>query len=238
MISVKDVNFKYKSSKRDVLKQVTFSLKKDKVNVILGLNGAGKTTLFDCLTGIIKPLNGAINVPPLNEILYLTQSIYFSGELKGKDFAKFISRIDNRKASNTASTYVQGMDEMSKELFYYLWDTKIGRMSVGEKRWLFVIMVSNLKRNLYILDEPTSGVDPSARIKILRKIENLVKKGSYCLISTHQLQDLSHMDCHIIMLHKGRVIYEGDYNNWLSLNNTNNPDIAFENAINRPYEEI
>ncbi|MDQ0157455.1 ATP-binding cassette domain-containing protein [Robertmurraya andreesenii] len=228
---VKNLSFKYKNSKREILKDISFNLKKDKVNVLVGLNGTGKTTLFDCITNILKPNEGVLNFPSIDQILYLTQTIYFSPELKGKDFVKFISRIDNKVPFKFPESYTIKMDERSRNLFLHLWNTKIGRMSVGEKRWLFITVLSGLKRKLYILDEPTSGVDPSSRIRILKNIDKLVKDGSYCFISTHQLQDLSHIDCNIIMLHLGKVIYEGDYYKWLENNNTHNPDIAFDRSI-------
>jgi ABC-2 type transport system ATP-binding protein len=228
---VDNVSFKYEKSNKEILKDVSFKIIKDKVNVIVGLNGAGKTTLFDCLTDVLKPTEGIIDIPPINQILYLTQTIYFAPELKGKDFVKFIYRIDNRTVEKVPDFYTIGMDERSKELFLHLWGSKIGRMSSGEQRWLFVTMVSCLKRKLYILDEPTSGVDPSSRIKILRRIEELVKNGASCLMSTHQLHDLSHIECNIIMLHSGKVVYQGGYKEWLELHDTTNPDIAFDRAI-------
>jgi ABC-2 type transport system ATP-binding protein len=230
-MDVRNLKFKYKKSNKLILNDVSFTIKPYKLNVVVGLNGAGKTTLFDCLVNILKPLDGKINIPPIDQILYLTQTIHFSNVLKGKDFVKFIYRLDNRLIKDDPYYYMVDLDERGKDLFVHLWNTKIGKMSVGEKRWLFITMVSSLNRKLFIFDEPTSGVDPSSRLKILQKLELLIKNGSSCLISTHQLQDISNVDCNIIMLHEGKVKFEGGYNEWLKLYDTENPDIAFERSI-------
>lgn len=113
----------------------------------------------------------------------------------------------------------------------HLWSMKIGKMSVGERKWLFIALLSSIERKLYIFDEPTSGVDPSSRLKIMNKFKKLIENQRICIISTHQLQDLSYIDSHLILLHKGKVLYEGDFQDWLKLFNTINPDEAFARMI-------
>ncbi|UYM81484.1 ABC transporter ATP-binding protein [Heyndrickxia coagulans] len=226
-----NLKYKCKKAKDYVLNGVTFTLNTKKLNVIVGLNGAGKTTLFDCLTGNLTPETGEISLPDKKEMLYLTQNIFFSPEIKGKDFAKFVARLSGKKGSNQIDDYLDFLDSRERELMAHLWSMKIGKMSVGERKWLFIALLSSIERKLYIFDEPTSGVDPSSRLKIMNKFKKLIENQRICIISTHQLQDLSYIDSHLILLHKGKVLYEGDFQDWLKLFNTINPDEAFARMI-------
>ncbi|HDR7352948.1 AAA family ATPase [Bacillus wiedmannii] len=228
---VKNLSFKYPKCKELVLNNINLTLKQDRLNVLVGLNGSGKTTLFDCITDVLKPETGEIVLPPVNEILYLTQTIFFSPVIRGRDFAKFIFRLDNRQVQNDIDYYLDGLSDSEKKQLKKLWGSTIGKMSVGERKWLFVTMLSQIERRLYMFDEPTSGVDPSARLKILKRIDGLIAKGKTCIISTHQLQDLMHIDSHIIMLHEGIIKYEGDFKEWLGMYGTTNPDVAFDMCI-------
>ncbi|WP_128896743.1 ATP-binding cassette domain-containing protein [Longirhabdus pacifica] len=228
MYNVENLKFKYKKTDEYILDNVSFSLKKDKLNVIVGLNGSGKTTLFDCLTSVLKPESGQIQFPRYHDILYLTQTLFFSYELKGKDFANFIMRLDNKAKIKDPSSLASEEHPDEIQLLSKLWNRKIGKMSLGERRWLFVFFLTKIDKPLYILDEPTSAVDPISRLKIIEKMKQLIASGKVCVCSTHQLQDLLFEDCHIIFLHQGKIKYEGSFYDWLEINETQNPDIAFE----------
>ncbi|MDQ0176603.1 AAA family ATPase [Bacillus chungangensis] len=228
-MDIRNLTFKYPKGTKYVLDDVSFTLKKEKINAIVGVNGSGKTTLFDCITRVLTPQSGDINLPNINEILYLTQTIYFSPVIKGKDFAKFILRLDNRPANKDVQYFLEPLTDREKELFIHLWDLKLGKMSLGERKWLFITLLSQIiNRSIYIFDEPTSGVDPSSRRKIFTKISALIRNGKTCIMSTHQLQDLMNLECHLIMLHQGSIVYEGDFQEWLQKYDTSNPDEAFE----------
>lgn len=227
-LEVKNLKFKYKKSNKYVLEDVSFSLKKDKLNAIVGVNGSGKTTLFDCITKVLKPQSGIVNLPDINEILYLTQSIFFSPLIKGKDLAKFIFDLSEIKNGYSIEYFYNDLTDSEIKLLNHLWDLKLGKMSYGERKWLFLTLLSIVDRSLYIFDEPMSGVDPSSRRKISSKIKKMISQQKICIISTHQLQDLSHIDCHLILLHEGTILYEGDYKQWLENYNSNDPDEVFE----------
>ncbi|MFD1176966.1 AAA family ATPase [Paenibacillus puldeungensis] len=228
-MKAENIVFTYKKAKYPVLNGVNFELHPNKINVLVGPNGAGKTTLFDLMAGILRPQSGVAHFPSLEQILYITQSVFFSPEIKGKDFCKFIRRISSQPASSSCSDYIPIDRERERLLLQRLWDIKIGKMSVGERRWLFTTMLAEqADRELYLFDEPTSGVDPTSRNQIFRMIEGLIERNKTVVLSTHQLNDLKHLDCHIIFLHNGKIRYEGDYGAWLELYDTDDPDQAFD----------
>ncbi|GAB3806238.1 ATP-binding cassette domain-containing protein [Virgibacillus kimchii] len=229
MYSVENLSFSYKKANYDVLKDISFDLKKDKVNAIVGVNGAGKTTLFDCITGILPAKKGIINIPPTKEVLYQTQSLFFSPAIKTKDFVNFLRRLDSKPGIKNSDEFGEIYTGKDFIRIQDLWNVKLGTMSVGERKWVFMVMLSGLERSLYLFDEPMSGVDPSSRLRMTKRIKELIyERGKICVISTHQLHDLSSMDCHIIILHNGMIKYEGDFKDWLKESGTDNPDQAFD----------
>lgn len=230
-MKVSNLHFSYGKSNKLVLNDVSFTLAENKLNVLIGMNGAGKTTLLDCITGNLKPLSGELSLPPVSEILYLTQNVFFSRALKGSDFVIFVRELSGAKASNQVEDYLGDMDEKEQALFRHLWATKIGQYSVGEWKYLYFTSLFKIDRGLYILDEITSGIDPISRNKIMESLKKKISTGKTCLLSTHQLQDLHHIDTHLILLHDGEVKYEGDFLDWLNQYDTTNPDVAFNNCI-------
>lgn len=79
-------------------------------------------------------------------------------------------RLDNQAANKNVQYFLEPLTDREKELFIHLWDLKMGKMSLGERKWIFITLLSQIiNRSIYIFDEPTSGVDPSSRRKILQK---------------------------------------------------------------------
>ncbi|MBH5316460.1 ATP-binding cassette domain-containing protein [Paenibacillus sp. GSMTC-2017] len=225
-----NVAYKYKGSKRMLFEEVSFQLNPNIINVLVGQNGAGKKTLFDYISGIISPLSGTLKFPETAQILYLTQSIFYSNDITAKDFVKFIRRISGVMVSNDPFDYLSSHNARNKELINRLWNLKIGKMSIGERKWLFVNALTQVEHSLYLLDEPTSGVDPVSRKQIYRSIQGLVEQKKTVVVSTHQLNELINVDCHMILLHKGRIAFEGDIHTWMKQYNTTDPNQAFELA--------
>ncbi|WP_214890435.1 ABC transporter ATP-binding protein [Exiguobacterium sp. s142] len=238
-MNIQNLTYFYPKATRPVLDDVSFTLHPNKLNVLIGLNGAGKTTLFDCMTRTLPVDRASLQLVPSSDMLYLTQQILYHNELTGKDLTYFIGRLTKRPDFKRLATYVNGLTTArEQELFEHLWKMKLGKMSVGERKWLFVTLLASVKRSLYLFDEPTSGVDPASRINIMRHLQRLVKDGRTCLISTHQLHDLSQLESHVIFLHKGRVLYEGDFQDWLRASGTTDPDEAFVKMVEGIQDDV
>jgi ABC-2 type transport system ATP-binding protein len=239
MIILEKITFSYPGSSTCVLNNLTVSFEKGSVNVLLGLNGAGKTTLFDIITGTYEPNSGKIiNKPDVSQIVYQTQSGVMSFLLNGKDYVRLIHKLSGIDYCNDAEKMQKRYyfdTEREKQLFLDLWNRRIGNMSVGERRWLYVTVLSQLNRGLYIFDEPTTGIDPLSRLKIYKRIEKLtIQKDAIVVFSTHHLHELRDLKCKLFVLNKGSIYFEGSYNQFIKHYDTDNPDIAFERCITFP----
>lgn len=219
------------------MNNVSITFEKGALNIILGLNGAGKTTLFDLMTGAYPINNGRIlNMPNQTDIIYLTQSGFMSFLLEGKDYIRLVFKVSGFPFIDDIKKMEELMNfenERESELFRELWKKRIGQMSVGERRWLYVTTLSQLDKKVYIFDEPTTGIDPSSRIKIYRRLERLTtKENTTVILSTHHLHELEEITCKLIVLSKGKIQYEGSYSQFLKTYNTSNPDVAFDICVN------
>ncbi|UTI85323.1 ATP-binding cassette domain-containing protein [Mammaliicoccus sciuri] len=102
MYYVKNLKYTYKNSDKSVLSNISFNLKTDRLNVLIGMNGAGKTTLFDCITNHLKAEYDKINMPKLNDISFLTQYNYYAPNNTGEDLIKLFLGIipkDEKRSS-------------------------------------------------------------------------------------------------------------------------------------------
>ncbi|MBI5975781.1 AAA family ATPase [Staphylococcus canis] len=237
MYSVNNLSFKYsKKCQTYTLHHINFQLKTGKLNVLLGENGSGKTTIMDCMTDILEAKHHN-QLPKTNEMVYLTQNMMLSPHTTGADIQKLVkgmaSKHEVASFDNNITTFINDSKSV-KEKYHHLLNMTSGKMSIGERRWFYILLFAALDRKLYILDEPTSSIDPRARKMILSRLLELCKSKTV-LISTHQLQDLPIDLTNIIFINNGEKLYEGAYDEWLKQMETENPDIAFERTIHR-YE--
>lgn len=236
MIEIRDLNYQYKESSQKVLNKLSLKFESNKINVIIGKNGAGKTTLFDIITHLIPAPSNIIGLPPENEIMYQLQGLLFPTILTGKDLFRFFLYTDFRNEIKIGKEpYTdQYMTANEIDFMHRVWHMSYGNMSVGERRYLTILAITLMNRKLYIFDEPTSGVDPEARVRILNRIQRLIEDpDKIVILSTHTLHELKNYNCEIHLLHQGSLQFTGSYDQFLTTFNSEDPDTAFQNMINQ-----
>src|SRR5699024_5266218 len=231
MYKIKNLNFSYRKDQSEkTLKDVTFNIPNGCVNVLVGQNGSGKTTIMDCIAGINNSENEN-EIPAQKSIVYMTQNMFLSPHRLVNDILNLKKGMSSKEESQNFEINIKNQLEKNEiDKFHNLMNMTVGKMSEGEKKWLYITLLSILNRELYLFDEPTSGIDPMSRKLILKRLKYLSNSKSV-LISTHQLQDLNNSDSEVIFIDNGIKLYEGNFNEWLSKLKTNNPDEAFEKTI-------
>ncbi|MGH4122188.1 MAG: ABC transporter ATP-binding protein [Clostridium sp.] len=191
------------------LHNVTFTLKKGCIMGFIGQNGAGKTTTIKLILNAIGKSSGQIKIfgkdNVVEEIFVKSQIGYVPDE----DYFMSSSTIQNH-----ADALQVFYDNWSEDIFNnYIskWkiplQQKIGEFSKGMKTKAMFALAFAHKPNLLILDEPTAGLDPVARIEILDILREFVSDGEKSVFfSTHITSDLDKIADYITLIHDGKII--------------------------------
>lgn len=194
---IESLTFQY-SNAQPILKGIYLQAKASEIVGIAGQNGAGKSTLFNSLT-VFNEMKGSvfindIYVPQKNlikEIAYLPQMPFLPKEKKVKSVVKMFPLTKEKQISI-----------LSDERISKLQNQKIATLSGGEKRYLEFLLINSLKKNIVILDEPFSEIEPIYEQKICNNILQNSKSRLY-LISDHNISVLKNLCTRIMVLNNG-----------------------------------
>ena len=209
------VNGLQKSYKQlHVLKGVDFEVEKGSIFALLGSNGAGKTTVIKILTTLLKPDGGTAFVNGFevgSKDDDVRQSISLTGQfaavdeiLTGRENLVMIARL--RHLNNTR----QVADELLKRFdLIEAADRRVSTYSGGMRRRLDIAMSLIGKPQVIFLDEPTTGLDPEARIEVWKTVKELANNGTTVFLTTQALEEAEQLADRIAILHEGKIIANG-----------------------------
>ncbi len=211
-ISVSNLEKSYKQL--HVLKGVDFEVRKGEIFALLGSNGAGKTTIVKILTTLLKQDSGTAAVNGFDVASKpdnVRQSISLTGQfaavdeiLTGRENLIMIARLRHLKNPR------QVADDLLKR--FGLTDAANRRVSTysgGMRRRLDIAMSLVGKPQLIFLDEPTTGLDPEARIEVWKIVKELADSGTTVFLTTQYLEEAEQLADRIAILHEGRIIANG-----------------------------
>jgi ABC-2 type transport system ATP-binding protein len=185
---------------------------------LLGPNGAGKSTLIHTLLGFIPPTSGSATI--------------FGNDIRSKireirSVVGYMPENDSFIANMTAVAFVRMMGELSglpseaalerahEVLFYVgLGEARyrpVGTFSLGMKQLAKLAQAIVHAPKLLILDEPTNGLDPSARIRMIQLIKDMKESGQmHLVLCSHLLRDVEETCEEVLILKKGRIVHYAD----------------------------
>jgi ABC-2 type transport system ATP-binding protein len=211
-IQVKDLKKSYK--KTEVLKGVDFSVQRGEIFALLGSNGAGKTTVVKILSTLLKADNGSVSVNGLNVFRQpekVRESISLTGQfaavdevLTGRENLKMIAKLrgianENQIVDNLLERF--GLRDVENR--------RVGTYSGGMKRRLDIAMSLVGTPAVIFLDEPTTGLDPEARLEVWKAVKELADSGTTILLTTQYLDEAEQLADKIAILHSGVIIANG-----------------------------
>lgn len=167
---------------RVLFENFSLNVKANTIHAIIGPNGSGKTTLLRLITGVYQPNAGTINIAGKyamqleNDYLYEEQTGLENLKIFGKYFG---FEINDR--SDGYCTQLGLTEHLGKRVSTY---------SKGMKRKLSLLIVIMIGRDILLMDEPTSGVDPISRVEIRSLIEALKADGKTVIITSHDLSEI------------------------------------------------
>lgn len=208
---VQDIHKSYNG--RKVLQGVSFSLLPGEIFGLVGVNGAGKTTLIKIVLDLIGHDEGLARVfdIPSSQIAarrhlsYLPEKFQPSRYLKGYEYLELALSYYGRKLSlEEAREYALALDLDPAVL-----SQRVGSYSKGMGQKLGLVGAFMVAAELFILDEPMSGLDPLARIRLKSMLMKLRGQGSTVFFSSHILSDLDEICDRIGVIHGGRLFFVG-----------------------------
>ena len=222
-MEIKHLNFSYK--KKEIFADFNAKFIGDQLNVIIGSNGAGKTTLLNLIYGFIdRPASAMIDFPSMSNIIYKFQNMSFFDELTVKQVINFFKSMNDHTVAVT-NAQVRFYNEIIKELI----NTKLRSLSGGEYQSVMVYCTSIMERELYLFDEPLSGIDSYIENLILDLVESLVvEKKKKVIMTLHQLAKLNSLQAHIVFVGNKKCVFQGNLSQMLQAADTDDIDIAFK----------
>ena len=193
----------------------SFSIRQGQVVAFLGPNGAGKTTLMRMLTGFMAPSAGRAAIAGFDvceqrieaskRLGYLPESGPLYPDMTPLELLRFFGEVRELPAG-TVKQRIEAVTEIcALELVL---EKPIGKLSRGYKQRVGLAQALLHDPDVLIMDEPTAGLDPN-QIKQFRDNIQRLGRTKTLLISTHILQEVEAVADRVLLIHDGRLVYDG-----------------------------
>ena len=211
-IRVRGLEKSYK--KLEVLRGVDFDVARGSIFALLGSNGAGKTTVVKILSTLLKADAGAASVNGFDvatEPANVRESFSLTGQFAAVD------EILSGRENLLLVAHLRHLDDpgaIADDLLerFSLTDAaarKVSTYSGGMRRRLDIAMSLIGDPPVIFLDEPTTGLDPQARIEVWQAVRRLAEQGTTVLLTTQYLDEAEQLADRIAILHQGRILVNG-----------------------------
>jgi len=206
MIEVKDLTFSYK--KEELFSQLSLDVTPGLYG-LLGKNGAGKSSLFKIMAGLLYPQAGELDLlgenpkkrspKLLREIFFLTEEFSLPA-MKGDRYVEYYSPFYPRFDRDKFDSYIQELQiDLSK---------KLSSLSYGQKKKFLLAFGLATEVKILLLDEPSNGLDIPSKAQFRRLVSSAITDDRCIIISTHQVRDVENLIDPIIIVDKGKIIFQ------------------------------
>ena len=197
-----------KIGKREILKDINFSIEANEIVGLIGPNGAGKSTIMKSIASLIFPDSGTIQIceidlhtnreKALANISAMIESPALYPQFTGMQHLEMTANL--RKLPKSAIEEAAAFSKLKERL-----KDKATKYSMGMKQRLYLTMCMMAKPKLLVLDEPTNGIDFTGVIEFCDEMRNIAQTGTGILISSHILGDLQKLCDKFVFIKEGEI---------------------------------
>ena len=212
--AIRVVGLEKSYKKLHVLRGVDFEVERGSIVALLGSNGAGKTTIIRALSTLLRADSGTASVAGfdvVDDAAAVRESISLTGQfaavdeiLTGRENLVLIARLRHQPDPGTIAD-----DLLERFSLTDAGKRRVATYSGGMRRRLDIAMSLIGHPSVIFLDEPTTGLDPEARIEVWNSVKELAAGGTTVLLTTQYLEEAEHLAHRIAILHEGRIIVNG-----------------------------
>lgn len=199
------------------IQDVSLEVERGQTLGLIGPNGAGKTTLLRMLATLAKPDTGAITIAGHDAVHepreirrrlgFMPAEFGIPRDLNMREYMHYFACLAGLSQDSRDSAIDQALeltDLRGRD------DVMVSGLSTGNKQRLLLAKTLIHDPELLILDEPSSGLDPRARVEVREILQELAGLGKTIVISSHILKDLDSICSHVLIMEAGRVVLAGE----------------------------
>lgn len=197
-----------------VLRGVDFDVARGSIFALLGSNGAGKTTIVNILATLLKADDGSASVNGFDvgtQPTHIRESISLTGQfaavdeiLTGRENLVLVARLRHQQDAERIADRLLARFALTDAAA-----RRVATYSGGMRRRLDIAMSLIGDPPVVFLDEPTTGLDPQARLEVWQAVRQLAAQGTTVLLTTQYLDEAEQLADRIAILHGGRIIENG-----------------------------
>jgi ABC-2 type transport system ATP-binding protein len=190
---------------RIALQDVSLDVRAGELLAVLGPNGAGKTTLLSILAGITRPDAGRIKSSN-GDVGWVPQQAGLYRRLTVEENLRLFSHME--AVADVGATVERMLDQTG------LVDRRhdpVSSLSGGNQQRINIAIGLLGDPSVLLLDEPSSGLDPSQRVRLWEFVAGLAEAGTTVIYSTHQIEEASHYGDRLVVLADGETIFDGSF---------------------------
>ncbi len=205
---------KYYGKSRGII-DVSLSVDEGELFGFIGPNGAGKSTFIRTMLGLISPTSGsaeifgkditANKVGNLSEIGYLPSEASFYSGMRVRDILSLSAKLRKKDCSKEAQALCERLELDT--------DRKIGELSLGNRKKVGIVCALQHRPRLYILDEPTGGLDPLMQKEFYDIIKERNEEGATVFLSSHILSEIGRYCKSAAVIREGRILVSDSVGN-------------------------
>lgn len=219
---------------------VSFECKPGRIFSLLGPNGAGKTTTMRMISTLFTPTSGSIHISGINtaeqaeearkKIGFLTGSTGLYQRLTPNELIKYYADLYQVKSVDFESRKKHLFDLLDMHDFQH---KRIGKLSTGMKQKVSICRTMIHDPEVIVFDEPTSGLDVITAENIIKLIRDCKDQGKTVIFSSHIMSEVDLLCDDLAIIHKGKIIYNGEFKEFKSNMKTENLTTEFITLIHQ-----